>query len=94
MHDNVVAIHNVESDRASPFIVMQYVSGESLQSRVERLGPLGIQQILRIGIQAANGLAAAHGQGIVHRDVKPANILLEDGVERVLLTDFGLAANR
>ncbi|MEZ6152595.1 MAG: serine/threonine-protein kinase [Pirellulaceae bacterium] len=91
VHDNVVAIHNVESDRASPFIVMQYVSGESLQSRVERLGPLGIQQILRIGIQAANGLAAAHEQGIVHRDVKPANILLEDGVERVLLTDFGLA---
>lgn len=91
VHDNVVAIHNVESDRASPFIVMQYISGESLQARVERLGPLGVQQILRIAIQAVSGLAAAHEQGIVHRDVKPANILLEDGVERVLLTDFGLA---
>lgn len=91
VHEHVVAIHNVESDRDTPFIVMQYVSGESLQARVARLGPLGVQQILRIGIQAASGLAAAHEQGIVHRDVKPANILLEDGVERVLLTDFGLA---
>lgn len=91
VHEHVVAIHNVESDGATPFIVMQYVSGESLQARVERLGPLSAQQILRIGIQAASGLAAAHEQGIVHRDVKPANILLEDGVERVLLTDFGLA---
>jgi len=91
VHEHVVAIHNVESDGDTPFIVMQYVSGESLQARVARLGPLGTQQILRIGIQAASGLAAAHEQGIVHRDVKPANILLEDGVERVLLTDFGLA---
>lgn len=91
VHEHVVAIHNVESDGETPFIVMQYVSGESLQARVTRLGPLGVQQILRIGIQAASGLAAAHEQGIVHRDVKPANILLEEGVERVLLTDFGLA---
>ena len=91
VHEHVVAIHNVQSDGATPFIVMQYVCGESLQARVERLGPLSAQQILRIGIQAASGLAAAHEQGIVHRDVKPANILLEDGVERVLLTDFGLA---
>jgi len=91
VHEHVVAIHNVESDGDTPFIVMHYVSGESLQARVARLGPLGSQQILRIGIQAASGLAAAHEQGIVHRDVKPANILLEDGVERVLLTDFGLA---
>jgi eukaryotic-like serine/threonine-protein kinase len=91
VHEHVVAIHNVESERDNPFIVMQYVSGESLQARVARLGPLDVQQILRIGIQAASGLAAAHEQGIVHRDVKPANILLEEGVERVLLTDFGLA---
>ncbi len=54
-------------------------------------GPLALVEILRIGVQAATGLAAAHAQGLVHRDVKPANILLADGVERVKLTDFGLA---
>lgn len=91
VHEHVVAIHNVESDGETPFLVMQYVAGESLQARVDRVGPLGLSEVLRIGIQTASGLAAAHEQGIVHRDVKPANILLEQGVERVLLTDFGLA---
>ncbi len=91
VHEHVVAIHNVEANADHPYIVMQYVSGESLQSRVDRVGPLDSQQILRIGVQAARGLAAAHQQGIIHRDIKPANILLEDGVERLLITDFGLA---
>src|SRR5262249_10585346 len=52
---------------------------------------LGVQEVLRIGIQVARGLAAAHQHGLIHRDVKPANILLENGVQRVKLTDFGLA---
>jgi eukaryotic-like serine/threonine-protein kinase len=91
VHEHVVAIYNVESNTQFPYLVMQYVQGESLQSRVERQGPLSIEEILRIGIQCASGLYAAHQQGIVHRDVKPGNILLEAGLERVLLTDFGLA---
>ena len=91
VHEHVVAIHNVDSNCEYPYLVMQYVSGESLQARVDRMGPLAVDQILRIGIQTASGLEAAHQQGIVHRDVKPANILLEESVERVLLTDFGLA---
>ncbi len=91
VHEHVVAIHNVESDAASPFLVMQYVAGESLQGRLDRQGPLAIKEILRIAHQTAAGLAAAHAQGLVHRDVKPSNILLEQGVERALLTDFGLA---
>ena len=70
---------------------MEYVPGRSLQDRLDRYGPLSLPEILRIGMQTAAGLAAAHAQGLVHRDVKPANILLEDGVERVRLTDFGLA---
>lgn len=91
VHEHVVAIHNVDSSAKLPYLVMQYVSGESLQARTEREGPLDVDRILRIGIQAALGLAAAHEQGIVHRDIKPANILLEDGVDRLLITDFGLA---
>jgi serine/threonine protein kinase len=91
VHEHVVAIHNVESEHEVPFLVMQYVHGQSLQERVERDGPLTTAQILRIGMQAAAGLSAAHAQGVIHRDVKPANILLENGIERALLTDFGLA---
>ncbi|MBL8819852.1 MAG: serine/threonine protein kinase [Planctomyces sp.] len=91
VHSHVIPIHNVESDGKLPYLVMQYVAGESLQQRVDRLGPLTITETLRIAQQTASGLAAAHAQGLVHRDVKPANILLEDQVERVLLSDFGLA---
>ena len=91
VHEHIVAIHNVESNNASPFLVMQYVAGESLQQRIDRVGPLALAEILRIAMQTAAGLAAAHAQGLVHRDIKPANIMLEQGVERALLTDFGLA---
>jgi hypothetical protein len=89
--DHVVTIHAVEESGPLPYIVMQFVSGESLQDRLDRAGPLQLHEVLRIGTQAATGLAAAHAQELVHRDVKPANILLENGVERVKLTDFGLA---
>ncbi|MFO1092582.1 MAG: serine/threonine-protein kinase [Planctomycetaceae bacterium] len=91
VHEHVVAIHNVETQGDVPYLVMQYVPGQSLQSRVDQQGPLAVAEILRIGVQAAAGLAAAHAQGVVHRDVKPSNILLENDVERALLTDFGLA---
>jgi serine/threonine protein kinase len=91
VHEHVVAIYNVESDGSNPFLVMQYVPGRSLQARVDESGPLAVEEILRIGMQAAAGLAAAHAQGLVHRDVKPSNILLEETVERAVLTDFGLA---
>jgi eukaryotic-like serine/threonine-protein kinase len=70
---------------------MEYVSGHSLQDRLDHDGPLSVTEVLRIGMQTAAGPAAAHDQGLVHRDVKPANILLENSVERVRLTDFGLA---
>jgi serine/threonine protein kinase len=90
-HDHIVTIHAVEEARGLPYLVMQYVAGISLQERLDRDGPLQLQEILRVGMQTAAGLAAAHAQGIIHRDIKPANILLENGVERVKLTDFGLA---
>lgn len=89
--EHVVAIYNVESEAEPPFLVMRYVAGESLQQRLDRSGPLELCEILRIARQTALGLSAAHDQGLVHRDVKPSNILLAEGVDRALLTDFGLA---
>jgi hypothetical protein len=90
-HDHVVTIHAVEEANGLPYLVMQFVSGVSLQERMDRDGPLQLAKIVRIGMQTAAGLAAAHAQGLVHRDIKPANILLENGIERVKITDFGLA---
>jgi hypothetical protein len=90
-HPHVIGIHAVDEDRGLPYLVMEYVPGGSLQDRIDRDGPLGAAEAVRVALQTAEGLAAAHAQGIVHRDVKPANILLENGVSRVRLTDFGLA---
>ena len=91
VHPNVMPVLHVDSSGQLPFLVMPYVDCESLQDRLDREGSLPILDVLRISLQVARGLAAAHAQGLVHRDVKPANILLERGVERVMLTDFGLA---
>ncbi len=88
-HEHVVTIHAVEE--SPPFIVMQYVKGETLEARIHRNGSLEVREAIRIAKQIAQGLAAAHTQGVVHRDIKPANILLENGVARVRITDFGLA---
>src|SRR5579859_1430724 len=90
-HENVVGIHAVE-DQPVPYLVMEYIAGETLQQKLDRVGPLEVVEVLRIGQQIASGLAAAHALGLIHRDIKPANILLEDGpLPRVKLTDFGLA---
>lgn len=91
VHSHVVPIYDVVSDPDASYLVMQYVSGGSLQERVDTEGPLAAEDVLRIGMQIAEGLSAAHKQGLVHRDVKPGNILLEDSVDRVLISDFGLA---
>lgn len=91
VHQHVVAIHAVDGNHHPPYLVMPFIPGESLQQRLNRQGPLDVIDVLRIGQQVAEGLAAAHAQGLVHRDIKPGNILLERNVDRVLLTDFGLA---
>jgi len=90
-HDHVVTIHAIDEDTSPPMIVMEYVAGQSLQQKIDRVGVLDILSILRIGLQTAGALSAAHRQGLVHRDIKPSNILLENSIERVKLTDFGLA---
>jgi len=89
--DYVLPIYSVAEWQGVPYLVMQYSRGFTLQRRVEDQGPLELKEILRIGMQTARGLAAAHASGLVHRDVKPSNILIDGTVERTLLTDFGLA---
>jgi tRNA A-37 threonylcarbamoyl transferase component Bud32 len=89
--DHVVDIHAVHDDGPVPYLVMGFIAGITLEDRVKQGRPLEVKEVLRIGIQAARGLAVAHAQGLIHRDVKPANILLENGVQRVKITDFGLA---
>lgn len=91
LHENVIAIHRVDQFNGLPFLVMPYIAGESLQKRIDNDGPLTVETTLRIAAQIAEGLAAAHAKGLVHRDVKPANILLQPGIDRVTITDFGLA---
>ena len=90
-HEHVVPVFAVDEFRNQPYLVMQFAAGGSLQQRIDKQGPLGPEEVVRIGMQVASGLAAAHEQGIVHRDVKPANVMLESSVERAMVTDFGLA---
>ncbi len=91
-HENIVAVYSVNEDDASnlPFLVMQLVNGESLEQRLRRVNKLSVLDAVRVGAQAAAGLAAAHATGLIHRDIKPGNILIESG-DKVKLTDFGLA---
>jgi WD40 repeat protein len=97
-HDNIVPLYHVGEAPAHgqpvPFLVMPLLRGESLVERLRREGRLPAGEVIRIGIEAAAGLQAAHEAGLVHRDVKPANIWLEqrgDGPPRIRLLDFGLA---
>ncbi|MGO9466569.1 MAG: serine/threonine-protein kinase [Isosphaeraceae bacterium] len=89
-HENVIAIHAVE-DQPVPYLVMEYVAGQTLRQKLDAAGALEVPEVLRIGLQIARGLAAAHAMGLIHRDIKPSNILLETGVDRVKIADFGLA---
>ena len=89
-HPNVVRIYDVGEDDGAPFIAMEYVDGETLAALCARRGPLPALEAAELGVQICNGLAAVHAAGLVHRDVKPQNLLLRrDGVLK--LGDFGIA---
>src|SRR5437762_4656177 len=88
-HPFICTIHEVIEQDDQPFIVMEYVDGESLRARHER-GPFPIADVYRVGIEAGEALAVAHARGIVHRDVSAANIMLASG-GHVKVMDFGLA---
>src|SRR4051794_25553774 len=90
-HPNIVPIHRVSEAGGFVFFVMSYVEGETLGERLRTRGPLPPTDATRVLREVAWALAYAHGRGIVHRDVKPDNILLETGTGRALVTDFGIA---
>ena len=90
-HENVVPILHVGEDAGQLYLVMPLLKGETLDARLRRDTRLPVDELQRIGREVAAGLAAAHAVGLVHRDVKPANIWLEAGTGRVKLLDFGLA---
>jgi WD40 repeat protein/tRNA A-37 threonylcarbamoyl transferase component Bud32 len=96
-HDHIVAVHQVGEDNGVPFLVMPLLQGESLEQRLGREGKVPVAEAVRIGREMAEGLAAAHAAGLIHRDVKPSNVWLEGepGASAtggsVKLLDFGLA---
>ena len=90
-HPNIVPIHRVGEIGGFVFFVMSYVAGETLGERLRAKGPLSPTDAARVLREVAWALAYAHGRGIVHRDVKPDNILLESATGRALVTDFGIA---
>jgi len=90
-HRSIVRVHDVVVEEGGPCIVMDLLPGRSLDAVLEEDGPLPPERVARIGLEILRALRAAHAQGILHRDVKPANIFLrEDGA--AVLTDFGIAA--
>ena len=88
-HANICTVHEIDQADGKTFIAMSLIEGESLDKHIER-GPLKLDEALDIAQQIAKGLEAAHKKGIVHRDIKPQNIMVgEDG--HVTIMDFGLA---
>lgn len=95
-HPRIVPIYQVGEAGGSAFLAMQFLHGETLEARLDREGRLPVAEVLRLGREVAAGLAAAHDRGLVHRDIKPGNIFLEQDAEhslspRVKILDFGLA---
>lgn len=93
-HPNIVPIHLVEAHGDLVFFVMGFVDGETLRDRVERAGPLPPRLAVKLLQEVAWALGAAHQRGVIHRDVKPDNIMIERATERAVVTDFGIALGR
>jgi serine/threonine-protein kinase len=91
-HPNIVPIHAVDEAGGFVFFAMAHVEGGTLADRIQDRGPLSVSDAVRMLREVAWALDHAHVHGVVHRDVKPENILLEAGTGRAMVTDFGIAA--
>ncbi len=89
-HPNIIPVYDAGEADGQLFLAMRYVKGTDLKGLIARDGPLGIARVLFLLDQAAGALDAAHDHALVHRDVKPANILVEDPIDRIYVTDFGI----
>ncbi|MFE7115847.1 serine/threonine-protein kinase [Streptomyces sp. NPDC057654] len=90
-HPNVIVLHDVVEEDERPWIVMELVDGRSLADALAADGPVGAREAARIGVSILGALRAAHAQGVLHRDIKPPNVLMESATGRIVLTDFGIA---
>ena len=89
-HPNIVDIYDSGEFQGSPFIVMEYVRGETLAEKIKRRAPMTLSQQLKLMVELCSGLAHAHEAGIIHRDIKPANLMV-DQYGRLKILDFGIA---
>lgn len=89
-HPNIVTVHDVSMANGQVYLVLEYVEGYDLQTHLSRYAPLGVDEAARLFLQIARGVAAAHARGLIHRDLKPGNVLISAGGQ-AKVTDFGIA---
>ena len=90
-HQNIVIVHDLGEFEGNPFLVMEFLEGESLQAMIREKRPLSIMEKLKLMVEVCNGLQYAHERSVVHRDIKPANIMVLKGSNSVKIVDFGIA---
>lgn len=89
-HENIVRLHNIETEKGRIFIVMEYVEGQTLRGILQQMGPLALPAVLDIAHACTEALSYAHGRGVLHRDIKPENLMINSALGLKLL-DFGIA---